>query len=147
MAQIVEAKTGYVKEDDDEMYNFNAWRPLQGKWHEQPCTEKSESEHSTDEEAMSKQPSIRTQETDSSWQAHDDDVTAVYGPAPGRGHRGERHRQRGDRKGDGKGDEGKCHKGISKNPQRSEQRKFGDQCNWCWRSGCGGARHRKAWRW
>ena len=32
-------------------------------------------------------------------------------------------------------DKGKLHKGLGKNPERGEQRKFGGACNWCWRIG------------
>jgi hypothetical protein len=42
--------------------------------------------------------------------------------------------KKGDRKGDGKG-KGKLHKGLGKNPDRAEWRKFGGMCNWCWRVG------------
>ena len=34
-----------------------------------------------------------------------------------------------------KGDKSKLHTGLSKGPQRSEARRFGGKCNWCWRLG------------
>ena len=42
----------------------------------------------------------------------------------------------GKSKDDGKGkDKGKLHKGVGKDPHRSEAHRFGGKCNWCWRLG------------
>ena len=49
----------------------------------------------------------------------------------------------GKSKDDGKGgDKGKLHKGVGKNPNRSEAHRFGGKCNWCWRLG-----HKEAQCW
>jgi len=49
----------------------------------------------------------------------------------------------GKSKDDGKGgDKGKLHKGLGKNPGRSEAYRFGGKCNWCWRVG-----HKEAQCW
>lgn len=43
---------------------------------------------------------------------------------------------------EGKSEKGKLHKGLGKEAPRGEQRKFGGQCNWCWRIG-----HKEAQCW
>jgi hypothetical protein len=38
-----------------------------------------------------------------------------------------------DKEGKGKNYKGKGHKGLGKDPSRSEAERFGGKCNWCWR--------------
>ena len=79
-------------------------------------------------------------------------VAGIHGKGKGAGKESDRHvkdtkfdKKKGkgkDKKGKGKekgkekgNDKGKLHKGLSKNPERSEARRFGGKCNWCWRIG------------
>jgi hypothetical protein len=58
--------------------------------------------------------------------------------AGGKGKKGEKGKEGNGRE---KG-KGKLHKGMGKNPEKGEQRKFGGACNWCWRIG-----HKEAQCW